>query len=113
MKIFLRAAGRRVHGKRSEISRSDAHDHLEVGMERMMDGSGGYGSDPMSSGAEMGAEEARPARKRAGRKKAGAKKRGARKAAKARGRRRGRAKAKARGRSRSRAKKSSRKARRR
>jgi hypothetical protein len=98
-----------VHGKRSEISPPDAHDHLEVGMERMMDGSGGYGSDPMSSGSDMGAGEARPARKRAVRKKAGAKK----KASKARGRRRGRAKTKARGRSRSRAKKSSKKARRR
>jgi hypothetical protein len=87
--------------------------HLEVGMERMMDGSGGYGSDPMSSGSDMGAGEARPARKRAGRKKAGARKRGARKASKARGRRGGRAKTKARGRTRSRAKKRSKKARRR
>jgi hypothetical protein len=91
--------------------------HLEVGMERMMDGGSGYGSDPMSSGADMaGAGDERPARRPARKKSgAGSRKRGGKKTSKSRG---GRSRAKsragkARGRTRSRAKKSSRKARRR
>jgi len=79
-------------------------------MERMMDGgSGGYGTDPMSPGSEMGM----PGEKPATRKKAsgGGKKRGRKKASKARGRAKGKARGKARGRTR--AKKSSKKARRR
>ena len=82
-------------------------------MERMMDGGSGYGSDPMSSGADMGgAGDERPARKKSG---AGSRKRGGKKTSKSRsGRSRGKSRAgKARGRTRSRAKKSSRKARRR
>jgi hypothetical protein len=86
-------------------------------MERMMDGgSGGYGSDPMTSGSEMGIPgEERPARKPAARKKpsgAGGRKRARKKVSKARGKR-GRAKSKARGRTRARAKKPAKKARRR
>jgi hypothetical protein len=81
-------------------------------MERMMDGgSGGYGSDPMSSGSDMGMPgEERPKRKPASPKKAGGgRKRARKKASKARGR----SKTKARGRTRARAKKRSKKARRR
>ena len=84
-------------------------------MERMMDGgSSGYGTDPMSSGSDMGmAGGERPARKPATRKKSGAGRK-RKKAPKARGRAKGKARAKARGGSRSRAKKKgSRKARRR
>jgi hypothetical protein len=90
-------------------------------MERMMDGgSGGYGSDPMSSGSEMGTPgEERPARKPAARKKssgAGGRKRARKKVSKARagrGRAKSKAGGKARGRTRARAKKASKKARRR
>jgi hypothetical protein len=80
-------------------------------MERMMDGgSGGFGTDPMSSGSDMGmAGGERPARKAPTRKKSG----GGRKRKKA-SKARGRAKSKARGKARGRAKKKgSRKARRR
>ena len=82
-------------------------------MERMMDGGSGYGSEPMSSGSDMGmAGGERPAPKPPTRKKAGGRKR--KKASKARGRAKGKARGKASGRSRSRAKKKgARKARRR
>jgi len=85
-------------------------------MERMMDGGSGYGSDPMSSGSEMGMPgEDRPQRKPATRKKAGTggRKRARKKVSKARARGKSKARGKARGRTRARAKKSSRKARRR
>ena len=86
-------------------------------MERMMDGGGSYGSDPMSSGSDMGMPgEDRPQRKPATPKKAGGaggRKRARKKVSKARGRGKSKARGKARGRTRSRAKKSSRKARRR
>jgi len=62
-------------------------------MERMMDGGSGYGSDPMSSGSEMGMPgEDRPQRKPATRKKAGTggRKRARKKVSKARGRGRAR-----------------------
>ena len=83
-------------------------------MERMMDGGSGYGSEPMSSGSDMGmAGGESPAPKAATRKKAGGSKR--KKASKPRGRAKGKARGKARGRSRARAtkKKGARKARRR
>ncbi|HEV8471534.1 MAG TPA: hypothetical protein VGR82_02050 [Methylomirabilota bacterium] len=89
-------------------------------MERMMDGGGYGGLDPMSPGTETGMpgmpSEARPARKPVARKKAaGGAKRGRKKAAKARGgRAKARGKGKARSKTRARAKKKgSKKARRR
>jgi len=113
VKILLRATWRRVHG----MAQHHAFTSLEVGMERMMDGgSGGYSSDPVDSGADMGGGEVeprpRPARK-ASRKKSGAGggKRSGKKASRTRGRAKSRGKA--RSATRSRAKKSSKKARRR
>jgi len=60
-------------------------------MERMMDGgSGGYGSDPMTPGSEMGMPpEERPARKRTARKSGKARRKKATKS-KARGRKKAR-----------------------
>ena len=83
-------------------------------MERMMDGgSGGYSTDPMSSGSDMGmAGGERPARKATQKKSSAGRKR--KKASKARGRAKAKTRGKARGSARSRAKKKgSRKARRR
>ena len=86
-------------------------------MERMMDGGGSYGSDPMTSGSETGMPlEERPARKPATRKRAsgaGGKKRSRKKVSKARGRSKAKARGKARGKTRARAKKASKKGRRR
>jgi hypothetical protein len=73
-------------------------------MERMMDGgSGGYGTDPMGGGSEMGMPGVKPATRK---KASGGKKRGRKKASKAGGRAKGKARGKARGRTRARAKKS-------
>jgi len=77
-------------------------------MERMMDGGGGYGSDPMTPGSEMGMpgmSEERPARKPAARK--GGKARPKKKATKAKARGGKKARRTSRPRGRARAKKSS------